>query len=859
MNDSGLKAGDRVGPYEVLAPLGRGGMGQVYKAVDTRLSREVALKVLRSDGDAASLLRFADEARAVSRLSHPNVVVVYDVGEDGGSPYIVTELLEGETLRERLADGPLPLRKAVDGAVQVLRGLEAAHANGIVHRDLKPENLFVTKTGLVKILDFGIAKLGRPVAAFREAETQAASHTLPGTTVGTVGYMSPEQVRGLAVDRRSDLFSLGAVLHEMITGERAFRGSALADTSTAVLRDEPVEAAGDPGLAAPVLRVIRRALEKAPEDRFQSARDMAFALEAAAANPRESGLRRGVPRALAAAVLAAVGFGSWWVGRATAPRPDPPSFRRLTFRPGQVQSARFAPDGKTIFYSVKAGNRPSELFSTRANARGERPLPLADSLVLGLSPRDELALMMKPHRYALGVFEGTLGRAPLAGGPPRQVLEGVLSADWSPDGRELAVVAHTEGERFQLEYPIGHVLYAPDPPTWISNARVSPRGDRIAFEEHPVAGDNGGSIGTVDLEGRRRTLASGFADLAGLAWSPGGDEVWLCANREGRAIAQQILAVSTSGRQRRMTDVLVNFLLFDVSPSGEVLGANVNGGTETRARAREASAEAELLAADYSFLSDLSDDGRLILGTDVGEGGGPNLSFYVQGTDGSPATWLGEGDGQALSPDHRFALAVLTRAQPQKLLVVPVGAGETRTLDAGDIVQYQRAVWDRSGRRVVFAGADKRGAVRVYVQGVAGGPPRAVTPNDVGLGRLGKPVAPDDRRLVAVGPDEVPALYSLEGGDPVAIPGLGRLDVVLCWTPDGRGLIVARYADDEDVPPRIERVEAATGRSQPWNRIRGGAPPGDQSTRILVAPDGESYAYAYLRLQADLQLSSRLN
>jgi Tol biopolymer transport system component len=843
-------------------------MGQVYKARDLRLSREVALKVLLVDfaSDQDRVRRFAAEARAASLLTHPNIVTVYDIGDSGGAPYIISELLQGQTLRDRIAAGPLPARKAIEYAVQILRGLAAAHDKGIVHRDLKPENLFVTRDGLVKILDFGIAKLGQHGQERAGTEVETLAHTTPGAMLGTVGYMSPEQVRGLDVDHRSDLFSFGAVLYEMLAGRRAFVRASAADTLSAILKEDPTEDSGSgPKLPPGLVRVVRRSLEKSPEDRFQNARDLAFALEGATtgsqptpADVPSDAPRRGAARkrALAVVALVAAGLGLVWLGRSTAPAHALPSFQRLTFRPGRVEGARFAPDGETILYSARWGNRPLELFSARASTRGERPLGLTDALILAISARDELAILLRPQQFAAGIFEGTLARAPLAGGAAREILEGVIDADWSPDGKDLAVVHVVGGERYRLEYPVGHVLYAPDPPVWLSNLRISPRGDAIAFQEHPVAGDNAGSIGSVDREGRRRTLASGFTDLGGLSWSPTRDEIWFGGNREGGGTIKEVLAVSLSGHQRLVTGVLGNFAIFDVSRSAQVIGGLLNGGADVHARARGAAEEADMPATDYAFLSDLSDDGTLVLGTDVGEGGGPNFRFYVQKTDGSPAVWLGEGDGQALSPDGRFALAVLTHAQPQQLIVVPVGAGEARVLEHGDVVRYQRAVWDRTGQRIVFAGVDKQESLRVYVQALAGGPPKAVTPDGVALNKIGRPVSPDGRRVVAIGPDEVPALYPLAGGEPVAIPGLGEGDVALCWTPDGRALMVAHY-EGNLTPPRVERVDIVSGHTQPWDRR---TPPSGATgqTRILVTPDGESYAYSYDRQQADLWVASNL-
>ena len=291
MNAPSLAPGARVGPYRVLALLGEGGMGQVYRARDERLSREVALKVVHADlaQDADRLRRFEHEAKAAGTLNHPNIVAVYDTGQHDGSPYIVSELLQGETLRDRMATGALGTRKAVEYGVQIARGLAAAHEKGIVHRDLKPENLFLTQDGLVKILDFGIAKLGRAGDEKSGTDIETLSHTgtSPGTMLGTVGYMSPEQVRGLPADHRSDLFSFGAVLFEMVTGKRAFKGTTPADTLSAILREDPTETpASGPALPPGLLRVVRRCLEKAPEDRFQTARDLAFALEGATTESR---------------------------------------------------------------------------------------------------------------------------------------------------------------------------------------------------------------------------------------------------------------------------------------------------------------------------------------------------------------------------------------------------------------------------------------------------------------------------------------------------------------------------------------------------------------------------------------------
>ncbi|MDQ2979892.1 MAG: protein kinase [Acidobacteriota bacterium] len=297
-----LTPGTRLGPYEILTPIGAGGMGEVYRARDARLEREVAVKVLPAafSEDADRLRRFEQEARSASALNHPNILTIHDIGTHDGAPYVVSEVLEGETLRDRLAGAALPARKAIDYAIQIAHGLAAAHEKGIVHRDLKPENLFVTKDGRVKILDFGLAKLTRQEAPSGD-ETSAP--TLPGVTepgivLGTVGYMSPEQVRGLAVDARSDIFSFGAILYEMLAGKAAFAGTTAADRMSAILKEAPAELAQSVAGTSPSLeRIVRRCIEKSPEERFQSARDLAFALaEATSASlaPASVGLPLGL-------------------------------------------------------------------------------------------------------------------------------------------------------------------------------------------------------------------------------------------------------------------------------------------------------------------------------------------------------------------------------------------------------------------------------------------------------------------------------------------------------------------------------------------------------------------------------------
>ena len=389
-----LSVPTRLGPYEITALLGAGGMGEVYRARDTRIGREVALKVLPASysADPDRLRRFEQEARAAGALNHPNVLTLYDVGRHDGTPYIVSELLDGETLRVKLARGPLSVSKALDYAVQIARGLAAAHDRGIVHRDLKPENVFVTRDERVKILDFGIAKLiepARPDEAIDEAAT-ATRGTEAGTVVGTAGYMSPEQVRGRPADHRSDLFSFGAILHEMLTGRRTFKGESGVETMNAVLNGEPSPILEVNPQVPPLLeRIVRRCLEKDPENRFQSARDLAFALEATEGSPRPPVLKAKRGIAWAVVVLAAV---TAVITIVFLQRRDPEERRplRASILPpentsfvsgGQVHPA-LSPDGRRIAFLAR--NREGKIWLWVRALSERAPQPVAETDMFAL-------------------------------------------------------------------------------------------------------------------------------------------------------------------------------------------------------------------------------------------------------------------------------------------------------------------------------------------------------------------------------------------------------------------------------------------------------------------------------------------
>jgi eukaryotic-like serine/threonine-protein kinase len=473
-----ITAGTKLGPYEVSGAIGAGGMGEVYRARDTRLNRDVAIKVLPASlaADTQRLQRFKQEALAVAALNHPNALAVYDIGtQDNGSPYMVSELLEGESLRQRLRSGPLPLRKAIDYALQIAKGLAAAHDKGVVHRDVKPENIFVTRDGRVKLLDFGLAKLREVAAAGPETET----HTLQsdaGTVMGTVGYMAPEQVRGNPAAARSDLFAFGAVLYEMISGKRAFHGESPADTMSAILNSEPPELTETNRTVPPALeRIVRHCLEKSPQERFHSAHDVAFDLETlssvSTATATVGAAGRVAPRrvmAVGVALAAVVGLALFLAGRYSRAPEQAPRFHRITYQRGAVLLARFMPDGQSVVYDAAWEGKPAHLFSTPASVPEPRALDLENAHLFAVSPTGEAAVGLGGRETNHLMVQGAiLARSPLGGGAPRPMLNDVLAADWSLNGTLAA--AHYVNGRLRVEYPMGKPLY--ETSGWISDLR----------------------------------------------------------------------------------------------------------------------------------------------------------------------------------------------------------------------------------------------------------------------------------------------------------------------------------------------------------------------------------------------------
>ena len=516
-----LRPGVRLGPYEIISKVGQGGMGEVYRAHDTRLDRAVAVKVLPAEfaADPDRLARFEREARATAALNHPNILAVHDVGTFGDVSYLVTELLEGQTLRSVLAGPRLPVTRAVEYGAQVARALGAAHDRGILHRDLKPDNVFLTRDGRIKVLDFGLAKL---IAPGQDATVET---TGPGKVLGTVAYMSPEQARGVAVDQRTDIFSLGTVLYELLTGRRAFSGATQADVLSAVIKDEP-PALAELGLHIPAVdRIVRRCLEKDRDHRFRTAHDLAFALDALSAPVSSVGPSQPARRRW----LRNVAFGAGWLitGAGSAiglvewlRRPQSsPLYTQLTFRSGLITGARFAPDGETVVYSASWDGQPGRVFTTRIGGRESRDLGI-EGLVWDVSATGDVAVKTGRLRSPLH-SPGVLAHVSLSGGAPRELLENVVAAAWSPDGRALAVARTIDGSTV-LEYPMGRALYRTTGS--IVALFVLPDGAVALHEMAPETSQHLMSL--VDVSGARRVLLDGWTGLGqALAWSASTNEI----------------------------------------------------------------------------------------------------------------------------------------------------------------------------------------------------------------------------------------------------------------------------------------------------------------------------------------------
>ncbi len=847
-----LAAGTLLGPYEILAPLGAGGMGEVYRATDRRVDRAVALKVLPEEffESDEKRVRFGREAKLLASLNHPGVATLYSFEEITGSPgsrtrhVLVMELIEGETLRARLAGGAPAMKKVLAWAAQIADGLAKAHESGIVHRDLKPENAMVTKDGTVKILDFGLAKLTGPAAGSGElTQTPTVSAlTEAGVVLGTVVYMSPEQARGEPVDFRSDQFSFGTILYEMLTGRRAFARASAPETMAAIIREDPEPlATAAPAAPVPLRWIVERCLAKDPDERYASTRDLArdlARLRDGASDLLTSGGTRAAappraPRWAIPAIAAVLAVGAiLGVLAARKPPAGPQVWRPLTFRRGTIGGARFAPDGKTVVYAAAWQGQTVQLFTTRLDSRESTALPLPSANLASVSGKGVLAILL-PREPTCVIAEVSL-----AGGAPRELADGgsfslpflPAVADWSPGGEGLAFV-----RRGQLEFPAGKVLVPGSPADPVHGVRFSPDGRQIAFIR---GGRAHYAIGVSDLSGKKTILLDGLDFATSLAWHPGTGEIWFSArDRNSPFGVVELQAVSPSGKRRVVARAPTLLIVEDIAADGSVLVRSDDWPTTMRCLPPGASREVDMSWLDFSDGADLSSDGHDLLFTEGGAGEGAKGGVYLRKTDGvTPAVRLGDGENaRALSPDRKWVVQVW----PDRLALLPVGPGETRTIqDEG--LEYRNAAWFPDGKHLLVQARSGGRPPRLYVRDLAAGPPRPFTEEGFGF----RAMSPDGKLVAAGDGGGRSFLVSVEDGARKPVPGLGNGEEVMNFDSTGTGLFVSKRV----FPLRIERLDLASGKRSFWKEIALSDPTGVDHVRgVQLTPDGACYCYTFMR------------
>ena len=852
-----LATASKLGPYEIISLIGAGGMGEVYRARDHRLGRDVAVKVLPASfaADADRLRRFEQEARSVAALNHPNILAVHDIGQQDSTPYIVSELLEGEGLRAILARGPLSHRKAIDYSIQIAHGLAAAHSKDIAHRDLKPDNIFVTRDGRIKILDFGLAKnVNRPADLNTGLATMTSDipATGVGTVVGTAGYISPEQVRGAAVDCRTDIFSFGTVLYEMLTGVRAFKRDTTAETMTAILHDDPPENPPDGRPLPPAFdRIVHHCLEKSPEQRFQSARDLAFDLESITSMTSSGGLVAVKEKAsktrtymfgAAAALVVLAGLAGWLLASALRLSTGA-HFHQLTYRRGAPGTARFTPDGKNVIYSATWEGAEPELYTVPSDGVAGHPVGIKNARLLAVSSRGELAVALAPTEIANFLAPGNLART-TGDSAPKPEIENVQAADFTPDGSALAIVRYVPADLMcQLEYPIGHVLYRE---RLIDDLRFSRDGKYLAFNAHTNSSDDRGNVVILRATGEKVATSPLYESSQGLAWNASGNEVWSTSPLE----SGEVHALSLSGKVREPLAMPGRLHLRDIGLNGQLL---VGQGIARRGMVISSSdgeTQRDLSWLDFSLLRAISEDGKTILFEEEGNET-TNYTVYVRDVDGSPALPVGEGYGAALSPDKKWALAIKLTEPVHEVWLWPVGPGEPRRLSPPSLTPIGLADFLSDGKSVIYPAREGDHPARMWLQDPNGGAPRPISAEGV----TGWHSSPDEKWVLVqrreTGTGKVHReLLSMDDGKTVEIAGLRPNEFPLGWTTDGQ-LYVATY-DNRRTALHVDKLNPHTGARTPWRDLPTAPIGGILPDPPVITPDGNTYGFDYRVRLSDL-------
>jgi serine/threonine-protein kinase len=627
--------------YRIERELGQGGMATVYLAEDLKHDRKVAIKVLRPDLAAViGAERFLREIKTIATLQHPHILGLIDSGQMNGTAYYVMPFVEGESLRDRLIrEKQLPIPDALRIATEVAGALDYAHRHGIIHRDIKPENILL-HDGSALVADFGIALAASKAGGSRMTET--------GMSLGTPTYMSPEQAMGeREITARSDVYALGCVTYEMLIGDPPFTGSTAQAVVARVLTEAPRPILPQRHtIPAQVEAAVLTALEKLPADRFATPAEFAAALNSratapattrvlpAAARPRwvpRVGVVAGALGLLALGVLA----GRWAAGRDTS---SALTFLQRSFRDEAIYNARFAPDGQTIVYSSASETSSPELFLIRPDYPAPTALGLTGTQLLSVSSKGELAVLVRAEFVRHRLFTGTLARVPLGGGAPREVLDSVREADWSPDGAELAII-HDVGGRDHLEFPIGKVVYQGS--GYLSDPRISPDGRYIAFADHPFRWDDRGTVKIVDRTGKVEAVTRDYPAIEGVAWRPGSREVLFGAYDNSGYV---IRALGLNGRLRVAVTGTGNITPQDVAPSGRVLLTRDDAGYRLMLRGPGAPRELDVSWLDASLGPTLSRDGSYLAFADAGADAGVNYEVMLRQTGGTEVAKLGEGE-----------------------------------------------------------------------------------------------------------------------------------------------------------------------------------------------------------------------